>query len=440
MYSRIQTMLNYIFRWFLPPEFQDDEKNRTARWLYTISLSILAATLLVTIVEIAILNYDNAQKAGLISLVSILALWLNRKGRISAATLCLLLALLTISTYILYVGRGIHDTAALIYPTMIMIGSLLLSRRSYVALVGLIILSTGFIVFSEINGWIILPSTPATDFSDFIIVAVILGVQAVTIGLLANSLVESLRSVRLENSERRRAETTLRESEENYRLLFEANPHPMWVYDLETLQFLAVNDAAVQRYGYTRTEFLEMTIADIRPHEDIPALLDNVARVTDGLDEAGLWRHKKKDGALITVEIVSHTLVFNKRKAEIVLANDVTKRLQAEMEIRRLNTELEQRVQERTSELQTANQELEAFSYSVSHDLRAPLRAINGFTKIIMDDFAGELNPQARAFFVKVQESGNKMATLTEELLTFSRLGRKPLQKQAGMFLSWFAA
>ena len=119
-----------------------------------------------------------------------------------------------------------------------------------------------------------------------------------------------------------------------YRLLFENNPHPMWVYDLKTLAFLAVNDTAVRRYGYTRQEFLGMTIKDIRPPEDAPALLENVARVGEGLDEAEVWRHRTKDGTLIEVEIVSHTLTFADRKAELVLAQDVTDRRRAEQTLR----------------------------------------------------------------------------------------------------------
>lgn len=116
------------------------------------------------------------------------------------------------------------------------------------------------------------------------------------------------------------------QKESAHRQMFEANPLPMWVYDLESLRFLAVNDAAIQHYGYTRDEFLAMTIKDIRPPEDIPALLDNISHVTQGLDQAGYWRHFKKDGSIIDVEITSHTLTFAGRRAEAVLAYDVTER------------------------------------------------------------------------------------------------------------------
>ncbi len=135
-------------------------------------------------------------------------------------------------------------------------------------------------------------------------------------------------------TERRRAELAIRESEARFRLLFESNPQPMWVYDLDTLDFLAVNDAAVRYYGYTREEFLSMTIKEIRPPEDVPRLLETVSRVTDGLDEVTGWRHIKRDGTLIDVEVASHALVFAGRRAELVLAHDITERKRAEAGLR----------------------------------------------------------------------------------------------------------
>src|SRR5712691_10874034 len=99
-------------------------------------------------------------------------------------------------------------------------------------------------------------------------------------------------------------------AEASYRLLFDNNPQPMWVYALDTLAFLAVNDAAIHHYGYTRAEFLGMTLKDIRPPEDVAALLDNVVHMTAGLDHADTWRHRKRDGTIIEVEITSHSLTF----------------------------------------------------------------------------------------------------------------------------------
>ncbi|MCX7918177.1 MAG: PAS domain S-box protein [bacterium] len=138
-------------------------------------------------------------------------------------------------------------------------------------------------------------------------------------------------------TEREQTIQAIQESETRYRLLFESNPLPMWVYDLATLQFLAVNDAAVARYGYTREEFLQMTIKEIWFEEDIPSLLSNLAHITVGLDESGLWRHRTKDGSIIYVEITSHTLLYSGRPAELVLAQDVTARIQSEEKIRLLS-------------------------------------------------------------------------------------------------------
>ncbi len=121
-----------------------------------------------------------------------------------------------------------------------------------------------------------------------------------------------------------RAQKELRDSNAQYRLLFDANPLPMWVFDRETLAFLAVNEATVRHYGFSRQEFLAMTVLDIRPKENIPALLKAFSHPHEGLGWAEVWRHCKKDGTVIAVEITTHTLIFGGRQAELVLAHDIT--------------------------------------------------------------------------------------------------------------------
>lgn len=138
----------------------------------------------------------------------------------------------------------------------------------------------------------------------------------------------------LDVTDRKRAERELRESEARYRLLFDSNPHPMMVFDSETLRYVAVNEATLRHYGYSREEFLAMTIKDIRPAEDIPALMESVSRRVEGLDRAGVWRHRKKDGTLIDVEIIGHRMTLAGRRVELVLANDVTERKRVEEALR----------------------------------------------------------------------------------------------------------
>jgi PAS domain S-box-containing protein len=227
---------------------------------------------------------------------------------------------------------------------------------------------------------------------------------------------------------RKAAEETLQRSEARYRELFQVNPNPMWIYDLETLAFLDVNETAVARYGYSRQEFLSMTLKDIRPAEDIPRMLEDVASTENELNEAGLWRHVKKDGQVIFVEIRSHTIDFDGRPARLVLSHDVTEQLAAEAEILRLNAELEQRVEQRTAQLTAANQELEAFSYSVSHDLRAPLRAIDGFSRILAEEYAGVLDEEGLRLLAVIRDNTERMDRLISDLLELARLSRSTLE------------
>jgi PAS domain S-box-containing protein/putative nucleotidyltransferase with HDIG domain len=131
--------------------------------------------------------------------------------------------------------------------------------------------------------------------------------------------------------DRKLAEQSLRDSEEHYRLLFENNPLPLLVYDLKTLQLLAVNDAAIELYGYSSEEFLQMHIHDLQPVDELPPLQDILWHTLKPDNGSGPWKQHKKDGSLINVEISSHDLIFDGKKACLVLINDITERLRAEM-------------------------------------------------------------------------------------------------------------
>ena len=135
-----------------------------------------------------------------------------------------------------------------------------------------------------------------------------------------------LRGVARDVTDRKRFETALRDSEERYRLLFDSTPQPVLVYDEETLAFLAVNQAAIATYGYSREEFLSMSIDDLRSSEQSPAL---IIRTASGFGEpliSSPWRHQRKDKSVLYVEVTSHPLVFKGRKAQLMMANDVTER------------------------------------------------------------------------------------------------------------------
>jgi len=156
-------------------------------------------------------------------------------------------------------------------------------------------------------------------------------------------------SIAREVTKRKLAEERLKDSEERYRILFERNPLPMFVRDEKTMHFLAVNEAAVRHYGYTKEEFLNMTIRDIRPKEDIPLLLRTLAHQEPEMNKLGIWRHRKKDGTIIDVDVTTYKIVFNGRPARIVLANDVTEKLKAEKALR-LSEEKYRRIVENANE------------------------------------------------------------------------------------------
>ena len=141
-----------------------------------------------------------------------------------------------------------------------------------------------------------------------------------------------LEQTQQELEERRHAEAALVESTATFRLLFAANPHPMWVYDLESFEILEVNEAAIAHYGYTRAEFLQMRIGDLCD-DDVQSLLAPAGEEAPALEASGPWRHCTRDGRQLDVEIISHALEFGRRAAALVVAQDVTERKRTEREL-----------------------------------------------------------------------------------------------------------
>ena len=222
-------------------------------------------------------------------------------------------------------------------------------------------------------------------------------------------------------------ESAVRERE--YRELFAHNPNPMWVYEIDTLRFLAVNDAAIVKYGYRRDEFLSMTIRDIRPAEDVLRLEENVSAVGDGVDEAGVWRHVTKQGSLLWVEITSHVTEFEGRRAEFVLVRDVTEAHDARLELVRYQARLEDLVAERTAQLEAANEELaaatqakSAFLATMSHELRTPLNTVIGFSGVLRDGLAGPLTAEQAHQVGLIKDAGQHLLELIDDVLDLSKI------------------
>jgi PAS domain S-box-containing protein len=229
-----------------------------------------------------------------------------------------------------------------------------------------------------------------------------------------------------------RAEERLRESEARYRQMFVNAPQPMWVGDRESQRFIDVNAAAIDRYGYSREEFLAMRLLDIRPPEDREQPLVSLG---GGPDAARLRsyrrRHLRKDGSLVHVIIAIQWLDWNGRPAFVAHVNDITQLIESEQRVLQLNAQLEQRVRERTARLRDVNQELESFAYSVAHDLKAPLRGIHGFSQLLLADESARLSEQGRDYLTRVISSSQHMDALIDDLLSYSRLEREEVALEA---------
>lgn len=216
-----------------------------------------------------------------------------------------------------------------------------------------------------------------------------------------------LRAMSHELAQRRRAEEALRVSEHTYRLLFEKNPEPMWIYDVDDLSILQVNDTACEHYGYSKQEWLGMTIKDIRPPDDVPAVLESV-ETAGPVDHSGPWRHIRANGDVIEVEITSHEMDFAGRRGRFVMATDVTER-------RNLEQQLSQ-----SQRLESLGQ----LAGGIAHDFNNILGVILNYSAFVQDALE-KADPsalqEARDDLEQITTAAKRAASLTRRLLTFAR-------------------
>ncbi|MCX6901520.1 MAG: PAS domain S-box protein [Verrucomicrobia bacterium] len=280
-------------------------------------------------------------------------------------------------------------------------------------------------------------------------------------------------------TERKRAQEELRQSEQRYRLLAANMADVLWTLDFQTLRLTYISPSVQRLRGYTAEEAMSQSLGQMLTAKSLamvqtwlaeraPAFLAGDPAAVNQVYEVEL-RHK--DGSTVWTEMVTTFLrnddgginivgvsrdITDRKRAEDALRqsraaalnmmedavaardrteqasetlrHEVEERRRAEDEVRRLNTSLEQRVTERTAELQMANKEMEAFSYSVSHDLRAPVRAMSGFAGMLAEDYAPRLDDEGRRLLGTICSEASRMGQMIDELLAFSRLGRQSMQ------------
>jgi PAS domain S-box-containing protein len=216
-------------------------------------------------------------------------------------------------------------------------------------------------------------------------------------------------------AERRRARDELH-------ALFENAQDAILIADAEG-RFVDANPAACELSGYTRAELIGRNVGDITPQEARDSVAGQWKEFLEKGKLAGEIRILRKDGRCIDVEFRAVANMLPGLHLSVM--RDVTERKLAEIQVRRMNEELERRVEERTAKLREALRELDTFSYSVAHDLRGPLRAMTGFSEAVLQDYAGKLDPEGSDFLVRIADAGKRMDSLITDILSYSRLSRE---------------
>jgi PAS domain S-box-containing protein len=222
------------------------------------------------------------------------------------------------------------------------------------------------------------------------------------------------RTVELEReiAQRRATEIELLKSREQFRHLFLSNPLPMWIYDRDTLRFLEVNDAAIENYGYSRDEFLKMSLTDIRPPEEVARLMTVLQKGAGAYEQSSNWRHRRKSGDIISVDIFTHQIAIEGHNARLAVVLDVTQRNIAEEQLRQA-------------------QKMEAIGQltgGIAHDFNNLLAIIQGNIELVQERVKGD--PKLSEMIDYALRASERGASLTKRLLAYSRqqpLAPKPV-------------
>lgn len=214
-----------------------------------------------------------------------------------------------------------------------------------------------------------------------------------------------------------------------FRQMFKYSIIPTIIHDME-MNIINVNDAALKEFGYSRKELLQKSVFDLHPETE----LDHSQEVLEIMQHEKTLsvegRFKRKDGSVFIAEATPCKYILGDKPLIHVFIQDISERKQALNEIRDFNNKLETEVAQRTQELELKNKDLETFSYSVSHDLQAPLRAIGGYAEILRADYSADLNENGKQLIHTIIRNANRMSRLIEDILVISRLSMQEIHLQ----------
>ena len=264
------------------------------------------------------------------------------------------------------------------------------------------------------------------------ILGLVLGV-ALLVSLVASLVLKH--QVQARTLELKEINRELQNGEQRYRHLFDHNPAPMLIYQRGSLEMLAVNDAFVNHYGYSREQALSLLLTDLYPEEE----KERIARVAAGLEGhayVGEWHHRKADGSIIMIVVRSHDVDYWGHDARIAVISDITDIKRMEAELRTINETLDLKVRERTAELVEKNDELEKaneklhevdrlksmFIASMSHELRTPLNSVIGYSSIVLNEWLGPVPPEQKEKLAIVLRAGKHLLSLINDVIDVSKI------------------
>jgi len=230
-------------------------------------------------------------------------------------------------------------------------------------------------------------------------------------------------------TERKKIEKDLENSEELFRNLFQHHAAVKLIIDPDTGNIMDANEAALKYYGWSREQITHMKIQDINTlsQEEVKSAMRKVQTKKSIRFE---FQHRRSDGSVRDVEVFSSNIKAQGKNILHTIVHDITERKKVEKELKKHREHLEELVHERTIKLEASNKELEAFSYSASHDLRAPLRTIEGFSQALLEDCEDKLDIQGKDYLIRIRAATRRMAELIEDLLQLSRITRTEINME----------
>ncbi len=406
-------LLQFLIRLFGPQPADDG----SARMMLLVLSIMLAAALLVALIGVEPLVMI------LLTLLMLASLLLVLRGNLLLAGLVPSVFGFALYAYMIVGNYGLRDPSILGLAVIMIAASLITGRRGslvFGALGALVVLA---VWWAESHGWVAGHATPVNNLSDYLVTILALGLVAVLQYTVLGRLDHTLERAQKELAEREAAAQALRESEARYRLLVNEAPLGILILGAEG-HIEQANPAALELLDYPLEALLGVHPRYLVDPADYYSGRPDLVLLRTGKPYQAEHRLRRKKGDSLTVMGSMKQMPDGHFQ---YIFQDISARKQAEAAIQSLNENLEKRVHERTVQLQTVNRELESFAYTVSHDLRAPLRAINGYASLLAEELQAMPDGEAHVFLSNIRFSARRMDMLISSLLQFSRLSHASL-------------